>query len=323
MKQRTFSPARVSHTSPKSTSACSPGACVCGTNACSVRRPASAWICGRRRYDQVERIRDRFEAMNPYDRTAIPGNILKSEVDATCLAIAAKRYALYRPDQHGHPRLVPADEHDACRHGLGHLLNPVDPDIDPDNGSWINQLWEHRITRYLNLGVYADPDWYRRPALARIAAASPRLLHTFDKLNAGKPYRQQVKPFNFLSFVPGGQPAPGTTSGQPVRLVAPPVSASQAPAHQLDQHPRPRAAGPPRRRRMRTRGSPCSYLRQHRQRLGTPRSQTLRPRRHALPPPLPRPTRASSPHAPPPGARGEGSKQARRTDQRRAHRGGR
>ena len=52
VKQRVFSPARISETSPKSTSACSPGACVCGTNPCSVVRPGPAWICGRRRATQ-------------------------------------------------------------------------------------------------------------------------------------------------------------------------------------------------------------------------------------------------------------------------------
>ncbi len=176
--------------------------------------------------EQVERIRARFEALNPYDRTAVPGSILKAEVDATCLAIAAKRYALYRVDEQGRPRLVPADEHDACSHGLGHLLNPIDPDTDPDNGSWITQLWEHELARHLDLDD--DPHWYSRPALARIAATSPRLLHTFDQLNQNKPYRKQVKPFNFLSFVPGAQPPPGAGPGHRLRLVAPRVPAARA-----------------------------------------------------------------------------------------------
>lgn len=180
------------------------------------------------RYEQVEQIRGRFDALNPYDRTAVPGSILKAEVDATCLAIAAKRYALYRPDEQGRPRLVPPHEHDACSHGLGHLLNPMDPDNDPDNGSWITQLWEHELAHYLCYDLDCDPRWYSRPALARIAATSPRLLHTFEKLNDSKPYRQQVKPFNFLSFVPGAQPPPMAEPGQPFRLVAPRVPASQA-----------------------------------------------------------------------------------------------
>ena len=179
-------------------------------------------------YDQVERIRDRFEAMNPYDRTAIPGNILKSEVDATCLAIAAKRYALYRMDAQGRPRLVPSLEHDACSHGLGHLLNPIDPDTDPDNGSWVTQLWEYELARHLSLSLDEAPNWYSRPALVRIAATSPRVLHTFDKLNHNTPYQQQIKPFNFLSFVPGAQPAAGTPLRQPFRLVAPRGPATQA-----------------------------------------------------------------------------------------------
>ena len=177
---------------------------------------------------QVEQIRGRFEALNPYDHAAVPGSILKSEVDATCFAIAAKRYALYRLDHQGCPRLVAPDEHEACSHGLGHLLNPVDPDTDPHGGSWITQLWEHELACHLNPALDEEPFWYRRPALSRIAATSPRLLHSFDKFNTRKPYRQQIKPFNFLSFVPGAQPTPGCESGQPLRLVAPRVPAAQA-----------------------------------------------------------------------------------------------
>lgn len=179
-------------------------------------------------HQQVEQIRERFEALNPYDRTAVPGSILKAELDATCLAIAAKRYALYRLDEQGHPRLVPAEEHAVCSHGLGHLLNPIDPNTNPDNGSWISQLWEHELARHLHPNLDADPPWYDQPALARIAATSPRLLHAFDQINTGKAYSAQVKPFNFLSFVPGAQPAPGAGPQEPIRLVASRGPASQA-----------------------------------------------------------------------------------------------
>jgi hypothetical protein len=36
------------------------------------------------------------------------------------------------------------------------------------------------------------------PAVSRYAATTPRLLQWFDAYNAGKPYREQVRPFNFL-----------------------------------------------------------------------------------------------------------------------------
>ena len=54
----------------------------------------------------------RFAALNPYDRSAIPGSVLKIEDDnfdpktglqrqLWCLAISAKRYTLFVRDPHG------------------------------------------------------------------------------------------------------------------------------------------------------------------------------------------------------------------------------
>jgi len=172
-------------------------------------------------YAQVGQIRERFASLNPYDQNAVPGTILKAELDATCYAIAAKRYALYRLDDQGHPRLVPASEHQPCSHGLGHLLNPIDPDTDPDAAHWITQLWEHELAHAHGIKTTGeDPAWYGQPALARINATSPELLRAFTQLNTGKAYANQVKPFNFLSFAPGAQP-PADQNPAHFRLVAP------------------------------------------------------------------------------------------------------
>jgi hypothetical protein len=179
-------------------------------------------------YAQVDQIRERFASLNPYDHTAVPGTILKSEVDAYCYAIAAKRYALYRLDEHGHPRLVPASEHQPCSHGFGHLLNPIDPDVDPDAADWITQLWEHELAIVHGIQPPAkDPVWYDQPALGRSNVTSPELLRAFAKLNKGKSYADQVKPFNFLSFAPGAQPPAGHKDPTHFRLVAPYGTATQ------------------------------------------------------------------------------------------------
>jgi hypothetical protein len=179
-------------------------------------------------YAQVDQIRKRFARLNPYDQTAVPGTILKAEVDAYCYAIAAKRYALYRLDEHGHPRLVPSSEHQPCSHGLGHLLNPIDPDVDPDAPDWVTELWEHELARVHGVQV-SDEEvaWYDQPALARSNVTSPELLRAFAKLNKGKSYADQVKPFNFLSFAPGAQPPAGHRDPTHFRLVAPYGTATQ------------------------------------------------------------------------------------------------
>ena len=68
-------------------------------------------------WEQVAEIVARFAQLNPYDRTAVPHSILKIEDDnydpktgkqrqLWCLAISAKRYALFLRDRDGEPELL-------------------------------------------------------------------------------------------------------------------------------------------------------------------------------------------------------------------------
>jgi hypothetical protein len=175
-------------------------------------------------WDEVEAIRQHFAALNPYDRTVMPGSILKIEkenFDADgqqrqlwCYAISAKRYALFTLDEQGWPQLVKWSEH-----GLGHLLNPTDP--ESEDRDWIRQLWDGAVHEALGL-TYAWPTWLDRPAIGRITASSPQLLQPFADWNRGKPYAEQVKPFNFLlsaHVAPFG--LPDGVDGKRFHLVAP------------------------------------------------------------------------------------------------------
>lgn len=150
---------------------------------------------------QVEQIRERFSTLNPYDRSAVPGSILKIEGEnfdpetkhrrqLYCLAISAKRYALFVRNAKGTPSLVKHSEH-----GLGHLLNPTDPDSDDRN--WIAQVWLNMVRRALDLPTRPLP-FEHRPAVGRITISSPAVLRPLARLNDGKPYADQLKPFNFL-----------------------------------------------------------------------------------------------------------------------------
>jgi hypothetical protein len=109
---------------------------------------------------QVQTIADRFVSLNPYERSIAPGSILKIENDnydpetkkqrqLWCYAIAAKRYALFRMDAGGAPTLLRmGDDNDTDRwseHGLGHLLNPTDP--DRDDREWTGQAWLRVVRR--------------------------------------------------------------------------------------------------------------------------------------------------------------------------------
>ncbi len=122
---------------------------------------------------QVEEISKRFNELNPYERDAVPDSILKIEKDNRdpmtadlrqlfCFAISAKRYALFTFSREGQLELLrtscpfcgrtnkpPAVRCQACNrtfepnndedrwseHGLGHLLNPSDP--ENEDREWI------------------------------------------------------------------------------------------------------------------------------------------------------------------------------------------
>ncbi|MDP9370917.1 MAG: DNA polymerase [Chloroflexota bacterium] len=159
---------------------------------------------------EVAAIQQRFAALNPYDRDVVPGSVLKIEDEnfdagrqrvVWCYAISAKRYALFTLDEQGRPVLLKWSEH-----GLGHLLNPTDPDDDDRN--WIRVVWEGLVTEALGQ-PYAWPTWLGQPAIGRITASNPALLRPFAQLNQGKPYAEQIKPYNFLlsaQVAPFGHP---------------------------------------------------------------------------------------------------------------------
>jgi len=172
-------------------------------------------------WEQVRGISQRFAQLNPYDRDAIPGSILKIENDnfepAThhqrqiyCVAISAKRYSLFVLDKNGNPVLlrkgVNNDEDRWSEHGLGHLLNPTDP--DSEDREWIAMAWEKIIRRALRL--HTDPlSFGKLPAIGRVTVSSPAVIRPLTQFNNGKRYAGQIKPFNFLltcHVMPFGHP---------------------------------------------------------------------------------------------------------------------
>ncbi len=163
-------------------------------------------------WDQVENIRARFQGLNPYNRAVIPGSVLELEdqnyTDKAgkhrrqlyCFSISAKRYVLYEHAPNGQPVIRKEGEADGAgekwsKHGLGHLLNPTDPE-SPDR-DWIRQIWETDLQQALNQ-PHAEPTWLDRPAAGGITASKPATLLPFRHRNKSRPYSEQVKPFNFV-----------------------------------------------------------------------------------------------------------------------------
>ncbi len=161
-------------------------------------------------WPQVAAIAKRFEALNPYDPDAIRGSVLKIEDDnfdpktenqrqLWCLAISAKRYTLFLRDRNGEPALlregVNNEEDRYSEHGLGHLLNPADPQSEDRN--WIAQAWLSIVRR--SLGLSAKPlRFAKRVAVGRTTVSSPAVMKPLKTLNDGKTYDKRIKPFNFI-----------------------------------------------------------------------------------------------------------------------------
>ncbi len=185
-------------------------------------------------WKQVRDISERFAALNPYDRGAIPGSVLKIEDDnfdpmtgkqrqLYCFAISAKRYALFVKDRKGKPELLRKgvnNESDRwSEHGLGHLLNPTEP--ESEDRKWIGQAWRNMILKALGMTTHSL-GFEDRPAVGRVTVSSPAVAKPLAKLNEGKPYPEQIKPFNFLltcHVKPFGHPV-GSNAEQ-FHLIAP------------------------------------------------------------------------------------------------------
>ena len=177
---------------------------------------------------------DWFEPLNPYRQ---PGSILKIEdvnYDPTtkaitplfCVAISAKRYALFNIDKDGKPVI-----RKASAHGLGAFMAPYGADnpakdLPEPVGSlgamgisrWQYDYWFKLIEAALNGTPNQVPrDYHARlssPALRRYGATSPALLRWMRFFNAGKAYPDQVKPFGFMV-------APIALTGPMVEMSAP------------------------------------------------------------------------------------------------------
>ncbi|ALG60760.1 MULTISPECIES: DNA polymerase domain-containing protein [Citromicrobium] len=204
----------------------------CDTDSMALAKPRRM---GEERFQSaVQEIIDWFGALNPYD---FEGSILKSEgvnfaTDSSgrheqlyCLAISAKRYALYNRGDDEMPII-----RKASAHGLGHLRAPYD-ERNPSRSIpkpkakfaemgislWQHDLWFNIIgairserPELVDFGFHPS---LQLPAISRYAATSPTVLRWFNHFNEDKNYSDQVKPFGFLTALFATSIEVGATSG--------------------------------------------------------------------------------------------------------------
>jgi hypothetical protein len=185
-------------------------------------------------WEEVKGISHQFAALSPYEREAIPGSVLKIEDDnfdpktkkqrqLWCVAISAKRYALFLRDEHGIPTLLRSGVNNKddrwSEHGLGQVLNPTDP--ESEDRDWIAHVWLNIIRRACALPT-GDLGFEHAPAIGRMPISSPATIQPLSNFNKEKPYTDQIKPFNFLltaHVAPFGYPP--DTNPERFHLIAP------------------------------------------------------------------------------------------------------
>jgi hypothetical protein len=130
---------------------------------------------------QTEKIVKRFESLNPYDWKIIKGSILKIEDvnyeegqnrDLLAYVIAAKRYVLFTVDRKSD--FLIRDPRDRKESGLGHLLNPTNP--EDESTDWIDEVWKIHLRNVFDKRQ-DQPRWLKLPALSQITISSPERLH--------------------------------------------------------------------------------------------------------------------------------------------------
>ncbi len=121
--------------------------------------------------------------------------LLKAEKENVWFyGISSKRYELYTYENDKIKFME--DERSFKLHGLGHLKNPFPKDIE----DWQAQIWEDILS--LHYGYISELDiedkYSNLYAISRLTVSTSNVLSRFKKVNQGKTWDQQIKPFNFF-----------------------------------------------------------------------------------------------------------------------------
>lgn len=155
-------------------------------------------------WTEVDRIIQRFEALNPYDPTKVPDTVLKVEDvnfegdnprnprrQLYAYAVSSKRHCLFTED--GQPVKVTLS-------ALGGVINP-DPDKyerrKETSESFVEQRARDLWTVFLRDGRIDHVPHIDAPMVRQRTISTPNTAQYFKHLNTGKPYAAQVKPFSF------------------------------------------------------------------------------------------------------------------------------
>lgn len=142
--------------------------------------------------EKAQEVAEFFQPLNPYN---VDIQLLKPEKENLWFyGIASKRYALYY--YKGGKIKFMEGERSYKLHGLGHLTNPFSNSVE----DWQAEIWQDILK--LHYGQITEVDIEEKYsnfyAISRLTITTPNVLKRFKKLNQGKPWKKQIKPFNFF-----------------------------------------------------------------------------------------------------------------------------
>jgi hypothetical protein len=164
----------------------------------------------------IAEIIDKFDRLNPYDRTLVP-HMLKDEYPdiptLRCWAVSAKRYVLFSVTSEGALKIEKASES-----GLGGVIGRTE---NEKTGDLARAIWARILEIELG-GKFKIPQTsaseFDVAVRRKLPLAQPRILNNkgFRKFNRRRKYTAQIKPFGFIQAL-----VPAIDADQDIQPIAP------------------------------------------------------------------------------------------------------
>lgn len=159
-----------------------------------------------------------FDSLNPYDFDKPILEIEEGMEDIWFYGISSKRYCLFRIVEN--KIIIPEGKKLFYKlHGLGHITNPFSRE-QKDGDKWHKRLWEDILRVHFHPEDLPDvlEKYENYAVISKLAVSTGTILRWFKKMNEGKDFDKQIKPFNLMLV---GNGAKVNDDGEEVKPIAP------------------------------------------------------------------------------------------------------
>ncbi|MCQ6963556.1 DNA polymerase [Methanolobus chelungpuianus] len=166
----------------------------------------------------AEELSHLFDSLNPYDFDKPILEIEDGMEDIWFYGISSKRYCLFRRE--GNKIVIPEGKKLFYKlHGLGHITNPFSLELK-EGEHWHKRFWDDILKVHFHpeelIDVLETYDYYA--VISNLTVSTGNILLRFKKMNEGKEFSEQIKPFNFMLV---GSGATVNEKGESIKPIAP------------------------------------------------------------------------------------------------------